>query len=86
MARVVVFTDKGARIYEGANPKDFKGSNFLIDPRIPRGVPPHLWKMHKDGYIVGTVPKPKDYTRYIEAGLFMAGLVVSFLVTHYLLR
>lgn len=58
MATIVTFGPNGARIFEGADPKDFKGQTFLIDPVFPRGVPPHLWKL-KNGAIEGVPITPK---------------------------
>lgn len=46
---VVVFGQQGARIHSGANPDDFRGrGDVLVNPIIPRGVPPHLWEKHED--------------------------------------
>lgn len=54
MARVVLFDEKGVRIFHADDVKDLAPylhkKNCLIDPVYPRGVPPHLWRL-KDGKI-----------------------------------
>lgn len=44
----VVFTENGARILKlkkGVDSRQFKQSDTrLLNPEIPRGVPPHYWK------------------------------------------
>ena len=59
---VVVFTQQGARIYHGNNniKKFIKQENVLVNPVIPRRVPPHLWIM-KDNKI-STITQA-DYDR-----------------------
>lgn len=62
MPTIVVFNKDGSvRINEGANEADFKGLDYLVDPKFPRGVPPHQWK-RENGAIVGAatvvLPKP----------------------------
>ena len=85
---VVEFTEKGARIRVGIeNPKP--ASNILINPELPKGVPPHLWRL-VDGAIVVvdeathalemTAPKPvcdkqRDHSLLIAIGI---SLIVSF--------
>ena len=61
MSCAVVFTEDGARIYNGVNPEDYIGvKNVLINPKIPKGVPPHLWRL-VDGEIC-VVEEGKQYT------------------------
>lgn len=44
--RVVIFHDTGARILKGVDPTPYRHiPNVLIDPELPAGVPPHLWKL-----------------------------------------
>jgi hypothetical protein len=71
MSRIVTFGPNGARIYEGANPKNFKGQTFLINPTLPRGIPPHLWKL-VDGKIEGAPEKPEEA---VEAPVWIYTLV-----------
>lgn len=87
---VVTFTTAGARIVKGVDPAAFPGA--LVNPQIPRGVPPHLWV--KDGDKIGVItqaewerrqglekPKPRLKIRWdliVTATLaFAAGVAVS---------
>lgn len=48
----VIFSNSGAHIFHGINPNDYRGRmDVLIDPKFPPGIPPHLWKLHPNGYI-----------------------------------
>ena len=89
MPTIVVFNKDGSvRINEGANEADFKGLDYLVDPKFPRGVPPHEWKKHPDGYIIGTPPpkSTKSYQMWVDMGLLLGGAVVGFLITRFFLR
>jgi len=54
--RAVIFGNDGmVKILHGIDPKDFAGkANVLIDPVIPRGIPPHEWKL-ENGKIVSKI-------------------------------
>lgn len=90
MARIVTFGPNGARIHEGADPKDFKGQKgFLIDPIYPRGVAPHEWKLHPDGHIEGTSPIPPAKKRSfnpVDLAAFLSGFALAFLLFRYLIK
>jgi hypothetical protein len=47
MATVVkFFSDRQPRILEGVDPEPFRSDAMaVIDPVVPPGVPPHLWKL-----------------------------------------
>ena len=79
MARIVTFGPNGARIYEGADPKDFKGQTFLVDPVFPRGIPPHLWTL-ENGQIKGAqvVPQKKQISVYVYT---LVGFVIGVALT-----
>jgi hypothetical protein len=83
---IVTFTEQGARIHEGADPKDFKGQQFLVDPTFPRGVPPHQWKL-VNGFIEGTpaselpiIPRQTDYTVFKYIGALLLGALIEYLI------
>ena len=41
----IIFSKDGIRICHGINPEDYKDrTDVLINPKIPRGIPPHLWQ------------------------------------------
>lgn len=49
---IVVFSEKGARIMKGINPKDWEGvPNVLVNPDLTKvkGIPMRLWKMSAEG-------------------------------------
>lgn len=82
MAVIVTFGTNGARIHEGANPEDFKGQSFLVDPAFPKGVPPHQWKM-VDGKIATPVhslqaPKKRNYLKWaLVASLILNAIMIT---------
>jgi hypothetical protein len=58
--RLVVFTPNGARVHEGASPSDIPATlPYLIDPKIPRGVPPHHWKLFENRIVQMTDEEKK---------------------------
>ena len=71
---------KVLRILHGINPSDYKGrKDVLIDPAIPRGIPPHEWII-KNGQIQGTVPTlPSKKPNLI--GYYALGVVSGIIVT-----
>jgi hypothetical protein len=79
MARIVTFGSNGARIYEGADEKDFKGQSYLVNPKLPRGVPPHLWKL-ENGQIVGAAAPPKKPFQLPNYVYLTLGLLIGFLL------
>ena len=83
MSTIVVFNKDGSvRINEGANEADFKGQDYLVNPIIPRGIPPHQWKKHPDGYIAGTpaTVKKKDFTTLKYIATCLLGVVIGYLI------
>jgi hypothetical protein len=83
MATVVVFSENGVRILEGANPSEWvNNKQALINPKFPRHIPPHLWKL-VDGKIEGTaVPTvvKKDYTIYKYIATALLGALAGYLL------
>lgn len=82
--RIVVFGPNGARIYKGVDPAEFKGQSFLINPSIPPGVPPHLWRKAGDQIVVvepeqAQVDAPKAVnTRWIyTVGAIVGAAIVA---------
>lgn len=78
MAKVVIFDKDGlnARIYHMDDAKAHKGkSDRVIDPELPRGIPPHLWKL-QDGKVVDlsliAVKAPKKRLSKKHKGLILA--------------
>ena len=54
MATIVTFGPNGARIHEGADEADFKGQEYLVNPKFPKGVAPHNWTKEQ---LQGLAPK-----------------------------
>lgn len=82
MATIVTFNSNGARIYEGADEKDFKDQNYLVNPKFPRGIAPNEWKLHPKGYIMGTEApaKIKDYNKIKYLACMLAGMALMYLL------
>lgn len=41
---IVLFEDnKQPRVLHGVDPSQFDQSKILVNPVLPRGIPPHLW-------------------------------------------
>lgn len=49
---IVVFTKNNARVL--VNPEKFPKDNYILNPDLSlvKGIPPHLWKLNKDGQII----------------------------------
>ena len=93
--RVVIFDLTGKnppRILHGVNPSEYyKRNDAVVNPKFPRGVPPHQWKL-VNGEIVAmdelekraTAPKvyvfkPRPMRKRMHIGLaaFALGVVVG---------
>jgi uncharacterized membrane protein YcjF (UPF0283 family) len=70
--RVVVFSDKGARILVNPeNAADYKNAtNALINPNLEkvRGLPPHLWDL-KNGEIVPLAEEKHEARTTLASGI-----------------
>jgi hypothetical protein len=45
---IVLFEDgKVPQVLHGVNPQDYPAHKILVNPVLPRGVPPHQWKRVK---------------------------------------
>lgn len=79
---IVVFTDNGARIHEGASVADFKGQKYLVNPAFPPGVPPHLWEMVNGKIEASILPSLpiKAVKGRRGAYLFISGLLLGYLI------
>ena len=78
--RVVIWQSNGqVRIIHGINPSDYRGRmDCLIDPVIPRGIPPHQWIKHPNGYIVGTNPPAEQTLNLHKYAIgFITGIMIS---------
>jgi hypothetical protein len=88
---IVVFHPNGARIYKGPEAIAFyqDDPNALLNPKIPDGVPPHLWAL-EDGKIVvrqepkfplPTPPKARHWVAYLPyLAVFATGFLLGMLV------
>lgn len=93
---VVVFPrGQAPRILTGVNPKDYLGrSDCAINPKLPVGVPPHCWTLHK-GEIVA-IPRKSEQPlsphphitlyRHLRIAEIVAVTIVSSLLTHLFIR
>lgn len=82
---VVIFNSDGSvRIKHGVDKKDYKDrTDVAINPVIPRGIPPHQWKLNRKGYIEGTAPSKKKHRDFL-VGLF-SGIIISY-VFYFIVR
>lgn len=78
---IVVFEEHSARIYHGANEQDFFSCNYLVNPKLPPGAPPHHWK-NVDGKIEVMSEEEKTireeyWAKYMKTALETKGVCFS---------
>lgn len=67
--RIVIFTDRGARILHVGDVSSYAGrTDVLIEPKIPRGVPPHLWTLN-NGKIATITQQQWDAANPVDTSL-----------------
>jgi hypothetical protein len=77
---VVHFAEGGVRILKGKDAKAMQGKpNTVTNPVIPRGIPPHEWKMGPEGLVsAGSSPRPT--WQWVLLGVVLGASVATLLL------